>query len=299
MSEVIKVLLVDDKEDYCVSLAGVARNENIQIIYHLDWENGFESLKNDPEIAFIILDGKGKINEDQETEKDNFVFYAIQDILKWSSDIKRHIPYCVNTGFVERFEALEGNATIFNKTDASRKAMFEFIRCEVENSPYQTLRKNFNEPFKPFDLGIISKKHEHLLIDIITCYQNLDYRKKNLTVQRDLLEAIFKSLNNPIPCLPNIFFDQVRGNKPDLTKCVLFIEDRDTRDSKGNYHKLNKNINVSIKAAFRKIKESTNEFSHLNDEDVVKYPFISNTFLLMEILIWIPEFIEEHYSKNI
>ena len=294
MIEVIKVLLVDDKEDYCVSLAGVARNENIQIIYHLDWENGFELLKNDPEIAFIILDGKGKINEDQETEKDNFAFHAIQDILKWSSDLKKHIPYCVNTGFVERFEALEGNATIFNKTDADRRTMFKYIRDEVNNSLYQTIRKQFNEPFKPFDLGIISKKHEHLLIDIITSYQNQDYRKKNVTVQRDLLEAIYKSLNNPIPFLHESFFDVRKNNKPNLEWCTRYVEGRDT-----NGYKTSLLISLKIKAAFRIVVETTNEYSHLSDEIELKIPFLTNTFLLFEILTWLPEFAETHYKNYI
>ena len=63
--------------------------------------------------------------------------------------------------------------------------------------------------------------------------------------------------------------------------------------------KLNKNINKSIKSAIRKVKESGNEFSHLKDEDIVKYPFLSNSFLLFEILIWLPEFVEEHYPNYI
>src|SRR5574343_93596 len=101
MAAIIKVLLVDDKEDYCQSLVGVGRLSNLNIVYRLDWETGFEVLKNDPSIEFVILDGKGKIEEDQEVEKDNFVFKAIKDITQWSEKNKKHIPYCVNTGFIE------------------------------------------------------------------------------------------------------------------------------------------------------------------------------------------------------
>ena len=40
MARPIKVLLVDDKKDYCKSLSGVARHKNLQVVFELDWENG-------------------------------------------------------------------------------------------------------------------------------------------------------------------------------------------------------------------------------------------------------------------
>lgn len=294
MATIIKILLVDDKEDYCQSLVGIGRQNNLNIVYELDWEKGFEVLKSDPKIEFVILDGKGKIEEDQEVERDNFVFKAISDITKWSGINKKHVPFCVNTGFIERFEALDGNANIFQKTDKDRDEMFKFIKDEVANSPYRTIRMQFNEPFKAFDLGIIDKSYEHLLIDLINAYKSQDYRKKNLTVQRDLLEAIFKSLNNPVPCIPTVFFDVTKKNKPNLESCTRFMEDR---DSSG--HKLNKAVPQSIKSSFRKLKECTSEYSHLADEVELKLPFLSNTFLLMEILEWLPNFVQTHYQNYI
>lgn len=294
MAPIIKVLLVDDKENYCQSLVGIGRQNNLNIVYELDWEKGFEVLKKDSKIEFVILDGKGKIEEDQEVEKDNFVIRAMRDIDNWSNQKKQHVPYCVNTGFMDSFGALDGNVKIFEKTDKDRNEMFQFIRNEVENSSYRTIRMQFNEPFIAFDKGIINKSYEHLLIEIITAYQNQDFRKKNLTVQRDLLEAIFKSLNSPIPCIHDSFFDARQKNKPNLEWCVRFIEDRDT-----NGHKLNKDIPQSIKSAFRKLKESTSEYSHLSDEVELKIPFLSNTFLLMEILEWLPNFVQTHYPNYI
>lgn len=297
MAGIIKVLLVDDKEDYCLSLAGVARSSDIQIVYKLDWETGFEVLKNDPKIEFIILDGKGKIEEDQEVEKDNFVIRAMRDIDSWSNQEKKHIPYCVNTGFLDNFGALEGNVKIFEKTDKDRDKMFQFIKDEVTNSAYRTIRMQFNEPFKVFDLGIINKSYEHLLIDIINAYKNQNYRKKNLNVQRDLLEAIFISLNNPIPCIPTtLFYD---NGKPNLGWCTKFMEDKATRDRHNIEQKLNKIVPNDIKSSFRKVKESANQYSHLAEETELKLPFLSNTFLLMEILEWLPNFVKTNYNTYI
>lgn len=297
METIIKVLLVDDKEDYCQSLAGIARQYNLNLIYKLDWETGFEVLKTDPKIEFVILDGKGKIEEDQEVEKDNFVIRAIRDIDNWSNEKKQFMPYCVNTGFMDSFGALEGNVKIFEKTDKDRTEMFQFIKDEVENSAYRTIRMQFNEPFLAFDKGIIANSYEHLLIDIITAFKSQDYRKKNLTVQRDLLEAIFISLNNPIPCIPPSFFYET--GKPNLGWCTKFMEDKPTRDNQNVERRLNKVIPNDIKSCFRKVKESTNQYSHLADEVELKLPFLSNTFLLMEILEWLPKFVDSNYKNNI
>lgn len=293
MSKPIKVLLVDDKKDYCESLSGVARGSNIKIEYKLDWETGFEVLKNDPSIEFVILDGKGKIEADQETERDNFAMRAKDDIVNYSRQIGRHIPYCVNTGFMERFESFVGNVEIFEKNDKDREKMFSYITQEVAKSDYRTARLNYEEPFIAFDRGIINNAHEHLLVQIIQAFEANDFRKKNINVQRDLLEAIFLSLgNNPIPCIPEQLFHQ--NGKPILGLCTRFMEDRDA-----NGHKLNKGVPQEIKSAFRKLKESTSGFSHLSDEDIVKTPFLANMFLLMEVLEWLPEFVETNYKNHI
>lgn len=294
MATIIKVLLVDDKDDYCQSLVGIGRQNNFNIVYRLDWETGFEVLKNDPSIEFVILDGKGKIEEDQEVEKDNFVFRAIQDIIQWSGEKKRYLPYCVNTGFIDNFGGLEGNAKIFEKSEKDRWLMLQHIKEEVAISNYRTVRMNYDEAFTPFDLNILDKGHEALLVEIITALSNEDYAKKNLNVQRDLLEAIFKSLNNPVPCIPTAFFDATKKSKPNLESCTRFMEDRDSYG-----YKLNKAVPQSIKSAFRKLKESTSEYSHLSDEVILKLPFLSNTFLLMEILEWLPDFVKKNYPNYI
>lgn len=292
MARPIKVLLVDDKEDYCKSLSGVARHKNLQIVFELDWENGFERLKKESNIEFVILDGKGKIEADQETEKDNFVIRAMKDIDNYSKEVNRHIPYCVNTGFMERFEALDGNVKIFEKNDNQRESMFQFIIDEIAESEYRTIRMQFNEAFTAFDMGIVSIEYQPLLINIIKAYNDKDFRKVNLNIQRDFLEGIYISLHKVIPCIPEMLFND--NGLPIQEHCTQFMEDR-----RISGQKINKNIPPEIKSSFRKLKESTNKYSHLSNSDLVKIPFLANTFLIMEILEWLPLFAKEHFENYI
>ena len=86
-----------------------------------------------------------------------------------------------------------------------------------------------------------------------------------------------------------------KGNGlPNHESCTRFMEDRDA-----NGYKLNKLVPQVIKSAFRKLKESTNGYSHLSDEDIVKIPFLANTFLLLEVLEWLPEFAKTNYKNHI
>lgn len=290
----IKVLLVDDKEDYCESLAGVARMNHLQVVYALDWETGFELLKKDSRIEFVILDGKGKIEADQEREKGNFVIRAMNDLNAWNHQQRKYIPFCVNTGFLDNFENLEGNVEVFEKNARSRDRMFQYIREEVEKSEYRTLRKRFPEAFKAFDRGIISSKYEYLLLEMIKSHNGEDYRKKNLTTQRDIIEACFVGLNNPIPFIPDELFD--RRKNPVMEHCLKFLEGR--RINRQEFPRPYE-LPEDIKAAFRKVKESSSQYSHLSEEAVVKYPFLANFYLIMEILCWLPEFVDEHYENYI
>ena len=151
---------------------------------------------------------------------------------------------------------------------------------------------DFEEAFMTFDRGIISSDYENVLVAVIKAYQDKDFRKTNLNAQRDFLEGIFISLNKEIPCIPPALF-KVNG-LPNHESCIRFMEDRDA-----NGHKLNKGVPQEIKSAFRKLKESTNGYSHLSDEDIVKTPFLANMFLIMEILEWLPLFVEEYYPNYI
>ena len=290
MADIIKVLLVDDKEDYCESLVGIARKHNIQIIYKLDWETGFEVLQKDKNIEFIILDGKGKLEEDQDKEKDNFAFKAIRDIDQYSNEIKRDIPYCVNTGFIDNFEGLEGTVEIFEKGGSDRDKMFKYIKKEVLNSDYRTKRILFPESFLVFEEALIPAKYEYLLLDLIECYINEDYKKKNLNIQRDILEACLIALKDSLPVIsPDLYR---RDGSPILDHCVLCLEGRRIR---GREYPLNYEIPKTIRSAFRKIKESSSEYSHLSDDEIVKYPFLSNFYLILEIFEWLRSFRDKNF----
>jgi hypothetical protein len=295
------ILWIDDDYKTQEDFISFAEQFGLDITPFESHEEGMILLESKPNFYHaVILDAKVK-KAKVDTKTGVAGLAASRDrLIEINKDT--YLPYFIFTGqpdYMEDEMFVQSYGKFYIKGDDNEQLMNDIIK-DCERHPAIQARKSHPEVFTAFDKGILPDSAKKILIDIIHNIENKNFAKKNINSQRDLLEAIFKSLNNkPIPCFPNSFFDEMKGNKPDLEKCVIFLEDRDTKDKNGNYHKLNKIINKSIKSAIRKVKESTNEFSHLKEEEIVKYPFLSNSFLLFEILIWLPEFVEEHYPNYI
>ena len=297
----INVLWIDDdykKQDDFISFA---EQDGIDIYPFESHEEGIASLEAKPDFYHAaILDAKVKNKKDDTVTALDGLRASRDRLIEVNKD--QYLPFFIFTGqpdYTSNEMFIQSFGKFYTKGD-DNQILLDDIIAACGNQPEIQARKSFPETFTVFDKNILSDSSKKLLIDIIQNLEAKDYAKKNLTTQRDLLEAIFKSLNNPIPCIPNSFFNSLQNNRPNLAWCVMFFEDRrDVKDANGQLHKLNKKIDESIKAAFKKVKESTSEFSHLKEEDIVKYPYISNTFLLFEILTWLPEFAETHYKNYI
>jgi hypothetical protein len=295
------ILWIDD--DYKTQEDFISFAEQLEIdIYPFEsHEEGMISLDSKPDFYHaVILDAKVKNGKDDTVTNLDGLKASRDLLIEMNKDT--YLPYFIFTGqtdYTTHEIFIQSYGKFYTKGDDNDVLIKDIIKACQEHPEIQA-QKSYPEVFLPFDKNILSESCKKLLIDIIQNIENKNYAKKNLTTQRDLLEAIFKSLNNPIPCIPNSFFNSLQNNRPNLAWCVMFFEDRrDVKDANGQLHKLNKKIDESIKAAFKKVKESTSEFSHLKDEDIVKYPFISNSFLLFEILTWLPEFVETHYKNYI
>ncbi|MBP6754703.1 MAG: hypothetical protein KA210_01050 [Bacteroidia bacterium] len=294
------ILWIDDDYKTQEDFISFAEQFGLDITPFESHEEGMISLDSKPNFYHaVILDAKvKKAKEDTKTGVAGLA--ASRDrLIEINKD--SYLPYFIFTGqpdYMEDEMFVQSYGKFYTKGDDNEQLMKDIIQ-ECESHPEIQARKTHPEVFTAFDKGILPDSAKKILIDIIHNIENKNFSKKNINSQRDLLEAIFKSLNNPIPCIPSSFYNPAFNYKPNLEWCVMFLEDRETRDGNSQSHKLNKIINKSIKSAIRKVKESTNEFSHLKDEDIVKYPFLSNSFLLFEILIWLDEFIEEHYPNYI
>ncbi|WP_037320636.1 hypothetical protein [Salegentibacter sp. Hel_I_6] len=291
-----KILWIDDEYKRQEDFIGAAEQEDLDVIPFESHEEGIGELEANPGYHAVILDAKVKHKKSDTVSNLNGLRASRDFLIEYNKS--NYLPYFIFTGQPdyttnEMFQQSFGKYFIKGNDN---EALFKAVLQSQTDRPEIQARKDFAESFKAFDKGILGKKEKKIFLEIIDSFEEKDYRKKNINTQRDFLEAIFISLNNPIPCIPPGLFN---NNKPNQEWCTRFLENRPTKDGNGNEHRLNENIPKDIKAAFRKLKESTNQYSHLNDEEVVKFPFLSNFYLIMEILCWLPEFVDEHYENYV
>lgn len=291
----LKVLWIDDLYKTQQDIIGEAEQDDIDIIPFESHEEGINELKRNPTFDAVILDAKVKFKKENTVTDLNGLRASRDYLIEYNKTT--FLPYFIFTGEPdykkkEWFEQSFGKYYIKGKDN---EKLFQDILKSQQGRPEFQARKDFPESFRSFDLGILGSSDKANFLEVIRCFGEQDYRKKNINSQRDLLEGIFIGLNNPIPCIPNSFFN---NGKPNQEWCVRFLENRPTDDFNGETHRLDKNIPRDIKAAFRKLKESTNRYSHLNDEAEVKLPFLANFYLLLEVLCWLPEFCDEPEYRN-
>lgn len=295
MSKKYNVLWIDDEHESIKAMHKTAIDFDITLFPFKSMNGGCTEFQNNTsKYDAILFDAKFFENEtDEPGSEDTKWVHKAKD---WIKEVDKTISFFVLTGQAEAYNSREfKNAFpyVFNKgVEEDEESLFKLLVEASANREITQLRHNYLEAFRAFEIGIVSRKYELLLINVIKAYNKKDFRKVNITIQRDLLEGIYMSLNKEIPCIPDALFND--KGLPIQEHCTKYMEDRNV-----DGQKLNKEVPQVIKSAFRKLKESTNEYSHLSDETIVKIPFLANTFLLMEILEWLPGFAQTHYNNYI
>jgi hypothetical protein len=298
----INALIIDDKQEYMDSLKGTAQAKRIILETKTNLIDGIDYLKNNKSIEFVILDGKcfvDKENEMSGSTISNMPIRAQKMIDDINRNDNRQIFYCVNTGFSDELGAsFESVFEVFKKDDSAM--LFDHIIERVSNSAAYKLKNQYNEFFEVFDYNFIDKKYHHLLVELLNCLEKKEYKKKNLNVQRDLLEASFNGLKN-LGCFPSNLFHT--DGRPNLEHCTMFMENRPVKifDYTGSIiatETLSHTIPKNISAIIRKLKESTSEYSHLSADDMLKNPFLANTYCLLEYFAWLKDFCLKNYPTT-
>jgi len=307
-----KVLWFDDEHETLEDIKEDCLVKDVKLLGFINADDGLEVLLDNPkQFDAVLLDGL--FLKSSEQSGDDVSEEAFGKVAKALVTLKAQgiiLPWFIYSGqksFVKDNNTLVNvfkdesfaSGKVFDKNnDKDLNELCDKIKEAASQQPFTKARQEYPEAFKPFEIGILESKHEHLLLDILISNYEGDFRKKNVNVQRDLLEAIWKSLHFNVPCIPGSFFDNRLNNKPNHEWCTLFFENRPVRTNDGE-HRINNNVSRGIGSAFRGLKESVNELSHLSDDEIVKLPFITNTHLLITILVWLPEYVNQNYPNYI
>lgn len=109
-----RILFVDDDTQYSRSLQNRAYSEfDLELVHYENWEEAFTELKsNQNRYSALILDAKGKINNDDIAENEKHLLTAKDEYI----ESKIPLPYYVLTAYFDSYESfLPENMPIFRK----------------------------------------------------------------------------------------------------------------------------------------------------------------------------------------
>ncbi|WP_031425531.1 hypothetical protein [Flavimarina sp. Hel_I_48] len=288
-----KILWIDDEYKKQDDLIGDAEHDGIDITPFESHEEGIEELKVKPNYYHaVILDAKVKERKSDTVTNLNGLRASRDFLIECNNEY--YLPHFIFTGQPDYMgnEIFEQSFGEFYIKGQDNERLFKDIIVAQEKRKEIQARKEFPKSFLVFDENILSLSHKYLLLDLIESYQKKDYRKKNLNTQRDLLEAIYIALNTTLPVIPNDPLLIKNDGTPIMDHCTLFFELKPIKHKKIY---LNHFIPKYIQAAFRKVKESSSQYSHLSEDEIAKYPFLSNFYLLIEICQWMVEFRDQNF----
>ncbi len=289
------IVVVDDNSRVLENFQDEAQNKNVIIKVFESWDLAKEHLEANQSIDGIVLDAKGKLTMDKQESSAH-----LHQALTWISHQEgagRIIPYAVHTAFyddMEVFSEIQEAGRMFRKGTNSESQVLDYLKERIFETPRMKLIAKYPSTFVGITKGYINRKYEDRILEVLTCLEEEDYRKRNINVVRDVLESIFLTLIENYDCIPESFIND-RGN-PNLEWCTRYLEGRNSNGFRISEKGLHKGVPAYISSSIRYLKERTSEYSHIAEDDICKTQLISTSYSMLEVLEWLPIFIEENFE---
>lgn len=301
LNSVIKVLLIDDAEEYGYELKGVAAEKNIEVINYTNLQVALEENPLLQAIKFIILDAHC-IKDEIDTAPDfDFLPTALLELEKIFTKNGRRIPFCINTGYAEddKLKRYHKTEKVFNKS-SDISEMLEYIIEMVNNDDEFQFKCANNEIFQLFELQILSPEHLKELIEVyksIKSYEPLEI-KSTIRRIRPIIETSFKKLkqtdNNLIP---DSYF---KNDEPNVSGIIYHLGGKkkyNKETERTEYHServLPDHVKVSLDCLYDiTSKVAMHDYTIKVSENIVKSCYYS----LLEYLYWLHTFYTNNYLK--
>lgn len=298
----IKIIVSDDNRRLFEPWSEKAAKFDIELNCFSNWEEAqFELDNNWGDYEFIILDGKGKIQEDAVSSNSKHLVAAVQ-WLKTQLGNGKYKPAIVYTGFYEAIEEIvikdEQILEIFDKDQTEVEAVFEFILKQIDKTPEKIIRAKFPDVFEVFDSKLLPDNIKMEFVRICKELKNNDGTEYKTTLRRmrPIVENVLIKLNaTDEHLIPRALF---RKGVPEVSGIIFHLAGRPS------YNKVTKELEYHAEKIFpdhihyliEKLYAITSKVAmHDYNEEITKYLIQSSFFSLLDVLIWFKDFYKRNY----
>lgn len=298
MKKYPKILVVDDDKRYYEPLKDRAYNGfNLDLVVHEVWEEAESELRrNFDSFDAIILDGKGKLDQDSKGDDPNHLKKSLQvlDELKGKG---LYIPRFVNTAYHEVFGVIFKDEKIFNKLKDEEKLFHEILQ-EINFNDKNRIKERYPEPFESFGDNYLPNQVSEKLMSVLLAIENNKWEKNDFNTLREIIEAIYISLHEiddtliPYTCL------RYENGRVNFKYCALRLRGNDITGVQ--LSKTKKVVPDHLGWLIEPLEKVSSICSHIyKDEKYLnKYSLLTITFGVMEFLTWFKKFVDENYKNS-
>ncbi|MFC2080867.1 hypothetical protein ACFLR8_01490 [Bacteroidota bacterium] len=301
-----QVLFIENDIRYAKSLKAIAEKEDIELTHYTNFDEGFQELEGNPNFYVgAILDARCFVDvssEERNIEKDSSVYYAIHRLQDYIKATRRHIPFCINTGFGGEFrENLEAmNIQVFDKA-SERDKMFNYMMIGINSMPITKLKTEFPDVYYCFEKGYLGDRAEQHLLTVFALLDNENYA--GLVIEeilfnpvRKILEAIYKRLN--------VFDKEIIPDEAivGIEKQVKFNWCKDRLVSGKHFNdkgeiKLEATtpfLPYHLHSVLELLHDITSTKSHDYEDYISRYLIKSVVYAALEMIVWFTNYIDNH-----
>lgn len=300
----IKILVSDDNRKLFAPWAETAISLDIDLVCFSNWEEARFELDNSWEdYEFIILDGKGKIQENGVEANSKHLVAAIQ-WLKEQLGNGRYKPVVIYTGYYEAIEEIaikDGQILeIFDKDKQEIDEVLNFILREVGKTPENVVRAQFPDIFEIFDLGLLSREMKTEFVEIISEIKKnnpSDY-KSTLRRMRPVIESVLIKLNSADEhMIPKGLF---KRGVPEISAIIHHLagKPRYNKEKGEQEYYAEKILPEHVHTSIDSLYDIASKVAmHQYEKDITVYVVKSCLFALLEFLIWFKTFYTKNYTR--
>lgn len=292
-----RFMLIDDELEEMKGLIRFAgRKMNVEITGYSTWEEAQAELdSNFDYYDALIIDGKGQIDSDSESEDDAHIQEAI-GWLKEEAGKGRRIPYVMYTAFHANFKSLRRQVEIFDKNEQGvQERLLNHLIEQTRNKP----RIKFPDVYEVFELGFLSKedRKDYIKLAEKVLYMNLNDKSFICDVIRKIQENMYKKLIDFLGFEKKEY--EKSDGKIDFLKLKTHLSGRLTKEERNAKIEINReNIQgKNIENLSNMIYWVTSANLHRDEKEESIYKVGNNTLLslfyaLNEQLLWYKQIIK-------
>lgn len=293
----IKALLVDDDPRYAASFVDKAFLRNIEIVHKEDWETALTELKeNFLNYVAVILDGKGKLSQDQRGDDPKHLSRALQDINLLRGENK-FIRYFINTAYFDTLVEYFGTDNFFDKKKNQEDLLLDEIIKTAANIDIYRLKEEFSDVFECFGPKYLQEESSVIIIKALLSIKDNTWSSDSFNPLRKIIESIYIKLHEyddkliPYGCL------RYENDQVNFKHCELRLTGKDIRENASIiYTAVPSVLPIQLSLVLGPITKICSIASHVvNKKHLTQYSFQTIVWVVMDMIIWFKKHVDENY----